>query len=159
MTAPIDYNAVLADLEAKRGQIDAAIAVIRAMIGSGGMGDGGALGSIAEDSSNANGTPITPVRQVPPAGGIASIQSDSFFGMSSSEAVRKFLMMMKRPQTPKVIADALRQGGQVHAVDEKTAYQNAYTALRRGKNVFVQTRTGEWGLVEWYGNKPKGDAE
>lgn len=33
MTAPIDYNAVLTDLLAKRGQIDAAIAVIRSLVG------------------------------------------------------------------------------------------------------------------------------
>ena len=50
-------------------------------------------------------------------------------------------------------------GGQVHAVDEKTAYTNIYTALRRGKKFFVQTRSGEWGLVDRYGNKSKGDAD
>jgi hypothetical protein len=40
MATPIDYSAVLADLEAKRGQIDAAIAVIRALVGSSVTGEG-----------------------------------------------------------------------------------------------------------------------
>ena len=35
MTAPIDYNAVLADLEGKIAQMTAAAAVIRSLIGAG----------------------------------------------------------------------------------------------------------------------------
>lgn len=58
------------------------------------------------------------------------------------------------------IADALQAGGQVHASDAKTAYMNVNVALRRGKDKdFAQTRNGEWGLVEWYSGKSKGDAE
>ena len=45
MTAPIDYNAVLADLLAKRGQIDAAIAVIRGFIK--GSGSGASMDALA----------------------------------------------------------------------------------------------------------------
>lgn len=155
MTAPIDYTAVLADLEAKRGQIDAAIAVIRTLVGEGG----------APPQENGDGDDDAPARPSTASAGIPQrtapgIQSDTFFRLSTSAAVKKFLGMVKRPQTPRAIADALRAGGQVHATDEKTAYTNVYTALRRGQDKdFVQTRTGEWGLVEWYGNKPKGDGE
>lgn len=154
MTAPIDYTAVLADLEAKRGQIDAAIAVIRTLVGESGAApqeDGN-----GDEGSQAKPSPAT--ASVPPRN--AAIQSDTFFRLSTSAAVKKFLGMVKRPQTPRMIADALRAGGQVHATDEKTAYTNVYTALKRGQDKdFVQTRTGEWGLVEWYSSKPKNETE
>lgn len=158
MTAPIDYTAVLADLEAKRGQIDAAIAVIRTLVGEGSaaqpQGNGGDEDNLASLASAAfTGTAATPPRTA------ATVQSDSFFRLSTAAAVKKYLGMVKRPQTPRAIAEALRAGGQVHATDEKTAYINVYTALRRGKGDFAKTRTGEWGLVEWYGNRPKGDGE
>lgn len=154
MSGPIDYNAVLADLEAKRGQIDAAIAVIRAMLGTGATDGAQANGAPSGDESRPAPTPVA--AQIPrPA---ASLQTDTFFRLSTSDAVRKYLGMVKRPQTAKAIADALRNGGQVHAADEKTAYVNVATALRRNAD-FVKTRNKEWGLAEWYSGKAKTDAE
>lgn len=154
MTAPIDYTAVLADLEAKRGQIDAAIAVIRALVGESG----------AAPQEEGNGDEEGQTKPSPASSSVpqrnTAIQSDTFFRLSTSAAVKKFLGMAKRPQTPRMIADALRAGGQVHATDEKTAYTNVYTALKRGQDKdFVQTRTKDWGLVEWYGSQSKGDGE
>jgi hypothetical protein len=155
MSSPIDYNAVIADLEAKRGQIDAAIAVIRSLVAAG-VTEGTPPTNGSEEGGGGAASPPAPNR----APGQPQIQSDSFFGLSSSGAVRKYLGMMKRPQKPRAIADALRAGGQVHAVDDKVAYSNVATALRRGEGKeFVQTRNGEWGLAEWYGGKSKGEAE
>ena len=154
MTAPIDYAAVLADLEAKRGQIDAAIAVIRSLIGNGGGVDMAPQGT----GTSASGGIATPSRNAAPLSAPGEIQTDAFFRLSTSASIKKYLGMMKRPQTAKVIADALRLGGQVHAADEKTAYVNVSTALRRTSD-FVQTRNKEWGLAEWYGAQPKGDGE
>ena len=153
--APIDYNAVLADLEAKRGQMDAAIAVIRALI-AGGTG--------ADAAPPANGTPADNDGALPAPPAVVqgrpgkTIQTDIFFQLSTSDAIRKYLGMVTRPQAAHAIADALRAGGQVHAADEKTAYTNVANALRRSDD-FIQTRTKEWGLAKWYGNKSKGDAE
>jgi hypothetical protein len=155
MTAPVDYNAVLADLEAKRGQIDAAINVIRALMAVGIMDTGPATGN-----SEGEGGGAAPLAQSPRTVGTpAQIMSDTFFGLSTSQAIKKFLNMVKRPQTPKAIADALHEGGQVHAADPERAYTNVYTALTRTKGLFAKTRTGDWGLAEWYGNKPKGESE
>jgi hypothetical protein len=151
VTGPIDYQAVLADLEAKRSQIEAAIAGIKAML-AGGPTEG--EGPPTEDEPPAGAAPVA--RQKPSS---SIIRNDTFFGLSTSKAIRKFLAMTKRPQTPRAIADALHQGGQVHALDEKVAYTNTYTALTRLKNsgVVVQIKSGEWGLAEWYGNKPKAE--
>jgi hypothetical protein len=55
-----------------------------------------------------------------------------------------------------------RKGGQVHAVDPTTAYNNVYAAIKRMEKSgeAVKIKTGDWGLAEWYGaNRPKGDGE
>jgi len=150
MTGPVDYNAVLADLEAKRVEIESAIRVISGLVAG--------SPAAAPDGNGAADSPARPstTKQTPAVGG--GVQSDTFFGLSTPAAVRKFLSLTKRPQSPRAIADALVEGGQVHATKD-TAYTNVYTALKRGKNDFVQTRNKEWGLVEWYGSKPKGDSE
>ena len=165
MTAPIDYSAVLADLEVRRseaairlGQLDAAIAVVRAMLGREmtetplTLDDDPLNG---ENPANAIMTSVPTLR-----GQNTAIQSDTFFRMSTPQAVRKYLSMMKKPQKPRAIADAIQAGGQIHATNAETAYMNVHTALKRGRDKdFAQTRTGEWGLAEWYSNKSKGDGE
>jgi hypothetical protein len=160
MTTPsIDYQAVLADLEAKRDQLDAAIRVVRTMLAgpfaapspvnaSDTLRDEGASGSTSTTRGNGGQAP--------------GIQSDTFFGMSTSGAIRKYLSMMKRPQSPRTIADALHAGGQSHALNPKVAYTNTYTALTRMQEAgeAVKIKTGDWGLAEWYNtNRPKGDNE
>lgn len=142
MTAPIDYQAVLADLEERRGQLDAAIAAVRLIMS-------GAPGVAQDPDAPPREQVVTPAKQQSGSSGRAAVDTDTFFGLSTSNAVKKFLSIAKRPQS-----------GQVHAVDPKTAYTNVYTALKRGKDrEFAQTRNGEWGLAEWYNNKPKGDSD
>jgi hypothetical protein len=159
MTAPIDYNAVLADLQARRVQLDAAINVIQALLGSGGTAPpseevGGLTG--ASVSSVVIGSGAPPVRE----NGTTALRNDAFFGLSTSAAMKKFLAMVKRPMSPRAIAQALFEGGQIHAVDERTAYVNVYSVLKRGRDKdFNQTRSGEWGLVEWYSSKQRSDNE
>lgn len=153
MTAPIDYNAVLADLEAKRGQIDAAISVLRALAAAGVTGETMPFGaaSAADSEDPGSVSPIVSARTTVATGNGIAIDPNAFFKMSTPAAVKKYLGMVKRPQTPRAIADALQAGGQVHAADPKTAYLNVYSALKRGDE-FVQTRNKEWGLAEWYGS-------
>ena len=153
MTAPIDYNAVLADLEGKIAQMTAAAAVIRSLIGAGATEIPTGSASVA---SGEEGPPVVTATRT----NIALDDAHAFFRLSTSAAIKKLLTMTKRPQTVRLIADALRAGGQVHAIDDKTAYTNVYTALKRGMDTdFFQTRNKEWGLKEWHGNKSKGDAE
>ena len=156
MTGPIDYQAVLADLEAKRGTLDAAIAGIRAIIAGTVVETSTASENGASAPALTSGMKPQPHARTDSAG----IQSDTFFRLSTAEAIKKFLAMTKRPQTPRAIADALRAGGQVHAANEKSAYGNTYTALMRLRKSgeVAQTRQGDWGMAEWYTNKPK-DAE
>jgi hypothetical protein len=156
MTSPVDYQAVLADLEGRRAQLDAAIAAIRTMMGS--VPEGG-QGEDAYEPDAPAGAPIPASRPKPLSG--STIQNDTFFGMSTSGAIRKFLAMTKRPQKVVDIARAVLEGGQIHARDAQTAYNNVYASLKRMRKSgeAVRIKTGEWGLAEWYANKPKGDGE
>ena len=117
----VDYQAVLADLKARRDQINQAIAVLEAVAGAGGLG-------------SASGS-----------GDTVSIRSDSFFGMSVPQAVKKYLGMTGRvPKSPNDITETLKRGGQ-----EQATYNNVYTALKRAPDV-VKLPNGDWGLLEWY---------
>jgi hypothetical protein len=150
---------VLADLEAKRDQLDAAINVVRTMLTGpfAGAASVNASDSVRDDSVSGSGNTARGNGGQP-----TGIQNDTFFGMSTSGAIRKYLSMMKRPQSPRTIADALHAGGQSHALNPKVAYTNAYTALTRMQEAgeAVKIKTGDWGLAEWYNtNRAKGENE
>lgn len=121
----VDYDAVLADLQAKRDQIDAAIAAINLIKGAGGG---------ASFVSGNTGTVVAP---------------NAFFTMGIGEAARKYLEMVKGKQTVAQIARALEQGGM-----PPLKINTVYAALRRREAVNRDIiRLGEeWGLKEWYSN-------
>lgn len=122
----VDYQAVLADLKARRDQISQAIAVLESVAGAGGLGPSSGSGDTA------------------------SIRSDSFFGMSVPQAVKKYLGMTgKVPKSPNDITETLKKGGQ-----EQATYNNVYTALKRLPDV-VKLPNGDWGLADWYGPSAK----
>lgn len=95
--------------------------------------------------------------EVPPAGpptqlnsggpGPVQIQSDTFFSMTATDAAKKYLQIMKRPQSTGAIEKALRAGGM--ATTAKNLYSNLYTAMTRDED-FVKPSKGVWGLKEWY---------
>ena len=131
-TEPVNYEAVLVDLRARRASIDAAIAAIEqfqtALAGQPGEG-------IA-------------VRQMDPT----SISEDAFFGLSIVEAAKKYLGMVKRKQSIKEIADALDRGGLPHTSTNFVA--TVATMLRRANDPdLAKVGRGDWGLAGWYGNR------
>jgi hypothetical protein len=127
--SPNPYVAVLADLERQRDQINTTIAMIKRMMG------------LSTDEPLVSSA-------APQNGGEASeIRSDTFFGMSISEAVKKYLAMMKRPRRVTDIARALDEGGLLHG--SKNWLATVQTTLTRMKGVVVRVPNG-WGLMEWY---------
>lgn len=151
MTGPVDYAAVVADLEKRRAEIEAALRFARSM--------SGAPVPARDDDDEAGGESAPPGGNTP----IQGVRNDTFFRLSTSEAIVKYLNIAKRTKTIRTIADALHAGGQVHARTPESAYTNTLSALKRGKKsgVFTQTPDKQWGLAEWYGNnKPtKGEKE
>jgi hypothetical protein len=140
----VDYAAVLADLEARRAQIDAAIAVIRPLAGQLSM----AMPPIA----------VTPAGTgIQTAGAAVEIREDSFFSLSIPEAVKKYLAMRKRPASTSEIIDALKRGGQINSSSDsfKASVPSVLDRANSTGKGIVRVSRGTWGLAEWYPNRPK----
>jgi hypothetical protein len=127
----IDYQAVLADLEAKKGELDQAIAAIKRIVGDPGLSL--PAGSVKHPSHGATLTPT------------------AFFGMSVAEGAKKYLSIVKEPKTTPDIATALQDHGM------KTVSKNftvtVYSGLDRRRievGDIVRPKRGLWGLAEWY---------
>lgn len=90
------------------------------------------------------------------ARGKPSIGRDDFTGLSTSEAIKKYLAKMGRgnPQGPREMAQAMIDGGRGDT-EFNVAYANVTSALKRlKKNGEVRpVRRGEWGLSSWYSNQ------
>jgi hypothetical protein len=121
----IDYQAVLADLETRRDQIEAAINAVRAIIASTGV--------------SANGAPqrITP---------------HAFLRLGIAEATKKYLEIVKSKQTLPQIIQALGQGG-LPPVKYTTLY--AVLRRRESQVGDIMRMGEEWALTEWYPNHPQ----
>jgi len=133
-TEPINYEAVIADLEAKKVALETTINALRAISGLGTLG-------------------------VPPSGGPGGgspsngkIASDAFFGKSIPEAAVIHLGNVRRKLTTQTIMDALEAGGL-----PKSKYSTIYAILsRRASQVGdLVNMQGEWGLSAWYPNHTK----
>jgi hypothetical protein len=124
---PIDYAAVLADLEARRDALDAAIAAIRLFAGQGPVpAAGGAAPSAKFDTHE--------------------IPTDAFHGMSIADATRKYLAAVKRKQSTRQIKESLLAGG-LHSTS-KNFTTTLYSVLERQEDI---VRVGkDWGLASWY---------
>jgi hypothetical protein len=131
----IDYEAVLADLREKRDKLDTAIAAIEQLV----------LGRVAAPGQAIAAGSISPGQ--PDASEVSrTIESDTFFGMTASDATRKYLRMTKRPASLNAILAALQEGG--YLTNSKNFYSNLYTTLSRLDD-FVKVGKN-WALVEWY---------
>jgi len=134
---PVNYEAVLTDLRAKRASLDVAIAGIEQLQAVGtGSADLGAATKVIDP---------------------ASIPDDAFFGLSVVEAAKKYLGIVKRKQSVQEIADALERGGLPHTSSKFVA--TVATMLRRASDPdLAKVGRGDWGLANWYGNRrPKQD--
>jgi hypothetical protein len=124
---PINYAAVLADLEAKRAQLDSAIAAMKVI-----------LKQTGEMAATAPPVPrIASLSQVPPR---------AFVGLSTSAAVRMLLEMMQRRLSVKEILQGLQAGGL-----KPNKYRNVYAIMRqRESDKFDIIKVDrQWGLAEW----------
>ena len=119
---PINYAAVLADLEAKKQQIEVAIAAIK---------------MIAAQSGNA------------PLGGPGGSGPSAFLGMSIPDATKKHLTTVRQKQSTQEIMKALEAGG-LPASKYSTVY--AVLRRRESQVGDIINMKGDWALAEWYPN-------
>lgn len=145
MTDPTDVQTLLAELEAERAELDVTIAHLRRRLGIVPTGD-------AAGTPTGTAGPLNAGRDA----GIVTgrVRPDEFFRLSISNAIMKFLAIMKQPQNPMAIVNGLRAGGVL--TNAKNFYTNVNTELKRMKDreLVVNTPSG-WGLAEWYPQKPR----
>lgn len=141
-TLQVDYAAVLADLKAKRAALDTAISAIEQM--------SGISGGVAPATAPLAGSKVVdPIR----------IESDTFFNMTVPDAVRKYLGIMRKPQSTPQIAEALERGGFTHQSEKfgNTVGAVLHRISTSGGDI-VKVSRGNWGLASWYGPKRSGSS-
>ena len=126
-TVPINYAAVLADLEAKRVQLDSAIAAMKVIMGQ-------------------TGTMAATLAPVPRIASLSQVPPRAFAGLSISAAVRKLLEMMQCRLTIRQIMQGLQAGGL-----KPSKYRNVYAIMRQRESdkADVIKVNAKWGLAEW----------
>jgi hypothetical protein len=130
---PINYDAVLADLENRKAQLEAAIAGIRLVMGQPGSAPSGPGGGGGGYSGGA------------PA-------HDAFIGMSIPDAAKKHLTAVRKKQSTQELMSALEAGGL-----PPSKYSTIYAVLSRRENKVgdIINMKGDWALQEWYPNYRK----
>ncbi len=131
----VDYSLVLVDLEGKRVAIDGAIAAVRQLI------------SVGADQTQGGGA--APTVLVEKKDQPAEVKFDSFFGMSTPDAVRKYLGMMKRPQLASDISKALLEGGLPTTSNNIGKVVGPTLSRMKTAGDLIPIK-GKWALAEWY---------
>jgi len=147
-TQPIDYAAILNDLEAKKVALEAAIASVRAALAVGLLGPTGegvsVLGAGVSGSMAMFGGEV-------PAG--------AFLGKTIPDAAKFYLEIVKKKQTSKEIAEALLKGGMESASKNFPSIVHAILDRAcKGKNPGLVKLGTQWGLASWYRNFVPGTA-
>lgn len=126
---PINYEAVLADIDARIAKLQATReGIVELMALTGTAPSGGPSGKIAHDA---------------------------FLGMSIPDATKKYLSMTRQKKDTQAIIDALEQGGLPRSV-YSTVYA---VLRRREKQIGdIINEKGDWALAEWYVHRRKGKA-
>ncbi len=140
MAVEIDYNRVLADLEARRASLDAAITGIKQMLLRGAEGAASAESVTASVSGAA----------APPVGEPGEVRSDSFFGLSIPDAIKKCFLIMKRPLQLTEVTKFLKDGGLLTRAQNLVQTVSSTLQRMRRQGETVSLGDGKWGLAEWY---------
>jgi hypothetical protein len=130
---PINYEAVLADLEARKAQMESAINAIKLILGQ----PGGLAPTPGGGGSSYSGSA--------PA-------HDAFIGMSIPDAAKKHLTAVRKKLSTQELMTALESGGL-----PSSKYSTIYAVLSRRESKVgdIVNMKGDWALAEWYPNYAK----
>lgn len=147
MSDDTDFKSAIAALKAKRQAkimeiqgLDVAIAELEALSGI------TPSESVTSVSAMANSTATM---QIGASSGDTVIRSDEFWGMSMSDAAKKYLDMVKRPQSVNGIGEALKKGGYL---SESPHYLSMVRNVLRRDESFTKVKS-DWGLRKWYAGR------
>ena len=138
------YQQLLTELEQERENIERMIVWVKSRL------EQSDSAVVVSSTKSAQTTPMLFPRFLAP---------DTFFRMSVPDAIKKYLNIVKRPQTAKDITAALDSGGLTHQA--KNLYATVYPTLLRmeSANEVVRVSKGKWGLSEWYPSGRKANQE
>jgi hypothetical protein len=122
----VNYKAVLADLEAKKAQIESAIAAIKMIAAQGGSLSGSAVAG--------------------------TVEPGVFLKMSIPDAAKKLLEIRRQKQSTQAVIDALEAGGLPKSKYTTVWGILSRRAKKVGDLINMQ---GDWALAEWYPNYRK----
>ena len=134
-----DVLALLKQLESERADLTVTIAQLRKRLGmpAANADDAASSGSGDEGPGRDNGI-VT-----------GRIRPDEFFKMTVPDAVVRYLSIVKKPQNPKAIVDALQAGGFLTQAKRFYANVNKDLMRMRQQKKLVNTPAG-WALADWY---------
>lgn len=141
---PIDYEAVLADMKRQRDALDAGIAGLEVMLGY----------------KPSGAVVLTPGSSPLMSVATGQLPDDAFFGMSITEAAKKYLTFRKKTQTTAEIAEALSTHGYTNrSANFGNTVGSVLTRNAEGSSpIFAKVSRGTWGLTSWYPNyRPKAE--
>lgn len=128
------YDIVLADLKAKRAQIDAAIAAIESMKG--------VISSVEQPVTREQSSQVTP-----------SVTAGDFHGMNIADAAKQLLSKGKKPLGTQEITKGIIEGGIVFSTETPANTVNSVLHRRAGKDGdIIRVGRSLWGLAAWYPN-------
>jgi hypothetical protein len=138
-TEQVDYMVIIADLEAKRAALDAAIAAFRTALSL------GALGQLGDASGVVTNT------VVPFSGSGGDVPVGAFLGKSIPEAAKVCLQIVKRKLTSRDIAEYLKKGGiETTAKNFPSLVHSILIRASRAGSGIVKLDRSFWALAEWY---------
>ena len=133
----VDYKTVIADLKARRARLDTLIAGLEQEVLGGGDG-------ASTEQAGVENRPD----QRPEA---TEIRSDTFFGLSIPDAIRKCFRISKRPLSLSELTNYLKGGGMLTTATNLMATVSAtLQRMKQQSGEVVALGKGQWGLAEWY---------
>ena len=140
----IDYRVVLADLEAKRAALDAAITSFKAAMPA--LLGGHLAVRVADMAGNmVDASPLVAI------GGVQEVPAGAFFKKGIVEASKLYLDLVKKKQTTKEIVAALKQGGmESTAKDFEGMVGIVLQRASKNPKSGIMKLQDTWGLAQWY---------
>ena len=128
------YAAVIADLEAKRDELDRSISMLRQMSGISG-------GAVA----------VTPASTDPEAAPTPIVAGDNpFLGMKVHDAVKAILANKRKPMSPSDLVEEMESGGLLLTGNKTNSVGSILNRRQKQVGDIVSPQRGMWGLKEWY---------
>jgi hypothetical protein len=130
------YQAVIADLEAKRDDLDRTIKSLRQMAGL----------AVASPKATPQKSPEERSQSAPPV----AVGDNPFLGMKVHDAAKAILANKRKPMSPAELVEAMESGGLLLTGNKANSVGSILNRRQKQVGDIVSVKRGQWGLKEWY---------